>query len=561
VRLERLEIESYALIDRATIDFAPGFTVVTGETGSGKTMLLGALDFALGGRSSADVVRTGSPRARVSLAIDPDDELRRSLEESGFGIEPDEGAVIVREMTAAGKSSARLNGRFATSAQVREIGERLVVLVGQHEQQHLLQPVYQLDALDRFAGCERVASEVARAFARVATVTRELEEERTDVGRAEAESAFARFALDEIDALAARPGEDDDLRARREFLANIERIANGLTAAREALAGDEGGALEALGTASAAVSGIERAAGLGALAERLRALQSEASEALATVARALEETEPEPGELETTLERLDALERLKRKYGGSLEAVAASRERFLTRLDRDATREERLAGLEADRTRLQAALEASAAELGALRSAAARDLQRRIGQELAELAMPVARFDCGLRPLGAIGPRGAERVDFELSPNPGERPRPLGRAASGGELSRVLLALVAALAERRPSALVFDEIDAGIGGATARAVGARLGALAGNGQVVCVTHLAQIASWGDAHYALRKHESGEATSISLERLGEDEGALEELARMLSGSVAEVALDHARALLGDVRRERHGRISA
>jgi DNA repair protein RecN (Recombination protein N) len=549
-RLSRLEIEDFALIERASLEFAAGFTACSGETGSGKTMLLGALAFVLGERSSPDIVRGGAARARVTLEIDADAELRARLEAEGFEAEAGEAAILWREMLVTGKSTARINGRLATAGQLRAVGELLVEQIGQHEQQRLLSSAYQLDLLDAFAGDVALArrAAVSAAHERARALEDELAAWSTDAGRALAELEFARFAADEIAAAAPVPGEDATLRERRDYLGNVERIASALGAAHGALAENEASSLESLGAAVARFSPA-----LEALATALAALQSDANDVAIALAREREATEFDGEELEAVTARLDVLERLKKKYGGTLEAVLAARERFEATVAADATRDEREAELRAALDAARATLAAEAAELGALRAAAARELEVRVSGELSALAMPAARFEVVLEPLPSVGPNGAERAFFALSPNPGEPVRAIARAASGGELARVLLALVAVLAGRRErTALVFDEIDAGIGGATATAVGVRLGALAAATQVLCVTHLAQIAAWADRHYVLRKRTRGAATIVELVALEEGRPVLEEIARMLSGSTTGVALDHADALVRDVR---------
>jgi DNA repair protein RecN (Recombination protein N) len=555
-RLARLEIEDFGLIERASLEFAAGFTACSGETGSGKTMLLGALAFVLGERSSSDIVRSGTARARVTLEIDADAELRARLEAEGFEAAEGEAAILWREMLATGKSSARINGRLATGGQLRAVGETLVEQIGQHEQQRLLSSAYQLDLLDAFAGDAALArrAAVSAAYERARSLEDEVAARSADAGRMLAEFEFCRFAAAEIAAAAPEPGEDAALRERRDYLANVERIASALASAHGALAESEGSALESLGAAASAVAAVARfSPALDAIASALAALQSDANDVAIALAREREATEFDGAELESATARLDALERLKKKYGGTLEAVLASRERFEAAVAAEATRDEREAELRAALEAARVTLAAEASELGALRAAAARELEIRVAGELAALAMPAARFEVVLEPLASVGPNGAERALFALSPNPGEPVRAIARAASGGELARVLLALVAVLADRRErTALVFDEIDAGIGGATATSVGVRLGALASATQVLCVTHLAQIAAWADRHYVLRKRTRGAATVVELVSLADGRPVLEEIARMLSGSTAGVALDHADALVRDVR---------
>jgi len=554
VRLVRFEIEDFALIARASLEFADGFTVCTGETGSGKTMLLGALGFALGERSSADVVRTGAARARVTLEIELDEALRERLREAGLDDDA-ESAVFAREMLASGKSTARINGRLVTSTQLREFGHSLIETVGQHEQQRLLSHAYQLDILDAFAGDDALAARarVAQAYERMRELERAVCELADTEGRALAELEFARFALGEIDDVAPLEGEDARLRERRDYLANVEKIAAALSNAHGALAASEGSAVEALGAAASGLAAIARfAPDLGELAATVAALQSDATEAAVAISRELENAEFDPGELEAVTGRLDALERLKKKYGGTNASVVEMRARFEEIVARESSRDDRQAELQAALAVASRELGSGARALSEFRTSAARVLEERVALELAALAMPAARFAAVLEPLEAIGARGAESVAFELSPNPGEPVRPLARAASGGELSRVLLALVVTVAERRErTALVFDEIDAGIGGATATAVGLRLGSLARHSQVLCVTHLAQIATWADRHYSLRKVERNGQTFIDLVSLEERSASLEEIARMLSGNSAGVALEHAESLVREV----------
>jgi DNA repair protein RecN (Recombination protein N) len=546
-RLLRLQIEDFGLIERASLEFAAGLTACTGETGSGKTMLLGALAFVLGERVSTDVVRDGAERARVTLEADVDAALREQLSADGFELEAGEPAIFSRELAGSGKSSARLN--------VRTYGDSLVDRVGQHEHQRLLSHAYQRELLDRFAGAEALArrAETAAAFTRAGELRAELAELSERDGRALADFELARFGVAEIEAVAPTEGEDERVRERRDYLSNAERIASALARAQDALAA-EAGALEALAEAAAALQGVGRFdPALAALAERLATAQNDASDVSLALAREIDRAEFDPAELETLGARLDALERLKRKYGGSLDSVNATRNALQATVEAYSSRDERRAAVAVALEAAQAALAGAARALSRLREAARSELESRMAHELAALAMPAARFAAKLEALEQIGAAGAERVEFELAPNPGEPLRPLHKAASGGELSRVLLALVVIFAGRRENTtLVFDEIDAGIGGKTANAVGLRLGALSRTTQVVCVTHLAQIASWADDHYALRKHEARGKTTIELVELNGQPAILDELARMLSGSSAAVALEHARSLLHDVR---------
>lgn len=550
--LRRLVVEDFQLIARAEVEFAGGLTAITGETGSGKTMLLDAIDFVLGARAAADAVRKGRKRARVSIECDPDERVRRLLAEQGLETE-DDLLVVVRDLSE-GKTSARVCGVPVTAGQLRAIGAEVAEIIGQHEAQRLLAPSEQLDALDRFGGEKMLGlAELANdAYRRHARLEVELREFESAAGRATADADYAGFASREIAEIAPQPGEDDALRDRRELLANAERIAATLQTAHDALAGDaDGTAANLFGTAASALTSLARyGKDFEEMAASAEALQSECAELASQIARRLENAGVDPAELEKVTERLSALDRLKKKYGPTLEAVLEAKLRFDETLERSEHGDEHRARLQRERDQAALELREAARELTAARKRAAAACEKRIAAELTALAMPSARFEIVLEPLEEIGSRGAERCEFRLAANPGEPPRTLARAASGGELSRVMLALTVVLADRSAQkTFVFDEIDAGVGGSTANAVGARLAGLAADLQVICVTHLAQIAAFADAQLALRKREAKETTTIELVPL-DRQGRLAELARMLSGSTTGVSLEHAKVLLRD-----------
>ncbi|HYW52328.1 MAG TPA: DNA repair protein RecN [Dongiaceae bacterium] len=554
--LLRLTIENVGLIERAELAFGEGLTVVTGETGSGKTMLLGGLALALGERADADTVRTGAERARVALEIVPDAALRARLADAGFALDGDDDLIVQREVLASGRSQGRINGVPASASQLRELAGALVDVVSQHEAQRLLAPAYALELADRFGGAETLAlrEEVRRLYDDLRAARERVAALRDDGGRKLARAEFARFALGEIDAAAIEDDDEDErLRERRDLLTNAERILASLATATAALE-EDGAAVDALGAAETALLGLARyAERFGELASAAAALQSDANELAARIARERDAIELDPVELDAVVGRLDALDSLKKKYGGSLAAVRAQREAFAAEIADVDDRDARIAAAQREAAALELALRDRAAALGARRRAAAEAIEAAVREELGALAMPAARLRIALEPLDAIGPHGAERAELRFAANPGEPERALARVASGGELSRVLLALVVTIADRRErTALVFDEIDAGIGGATAAAVGARLARLAEDAQVVCVTHLAQIASNGDAHVALRKRVRGGVTTIEAVALDEEARRVE-VARMLSGDELGVALEHAAELLAARRR--------
>ncbi|MDP9024841.1 MAG: DNA repair protein RecN [Candidatus Eremiobacteraeota bacterium] len=557
--LRRLDIENYGLIDRATIAFSEAATMFTGETGSGKTMILGALGFALGARAHSDVVRRGASKAVVTLAFEPDEMLAKFLGEAGFELDPGEEATIVREIGEAGKSNVRLNGRPATASFLRDMAEHVVEIVGQHEAQRLLVPSYHLELLDRFAGVDaaRARALTGAAHAELVECERGLAALQSGERKAQADYEDARFTLDEIEAAAPEPGEDVLLAERRRFLDNIERVAAALRAAHEALSGEDASAGTSLGVASAALASIADIGNeLREIAAAAAALQGEANELAARIARELDDTEFDPLELDAVSARLDALDRLKRKYGGSIEDVLERAETSRSMVRNFERRDEAVEELRTAVARARAELVAHASVLSALRQGAAQRLARSVSDEFKDLALASGRFAVEFSTLDRIVPTGAESAELTFAANAGESVRPLSRVASGGELSRVLLALAVVLAQARErTALVFDEIDAGIGGATGTAVGERIGRLARDGQVVCVTHLAQLATWADRHYLLEKHETKTATTIAVREIEGDETRAAELARMLSGEAHDVALAHARTLLHQASRAR------
>jgi len=549
--ITRLLIEDYGLVARADIELAAGQTIFTGETGSGKTMVLGAIAFVLGERAGGDVVRRSAKRASVTLNFDAGPALRKRLEDDGFELDAAEDAILGREMTDAGKSTLRLNGRQTTAGYVREIAADIADIIGQHEAQRLLAASYHTQILDRFGGSELSGARmnVSQAHANLEGVTTELRLLSDREGKAQAEVAFAQFAYDEIRSAALEAGEDQHLNERRRFLDNIERITSALKTAHDALARDRG-ANDSLGEAAVAFAGIasiERE--LGAMAEAIASLQDQAGELTVRISRQLDQTEFDAAELETINARLDLLDRLKKKHGGSIEAVIASGERYALTVDSFATRDERRAELEAQQRACAGVLEKAAHKLTALRGAAGKRLRTRVESEFPDLALPAGKFSAEFTDLPSLTAEGAESIEFLFTANAGEPLRPLVKVASGGELSRVLLALIMAVMQtREPTALVFDEIDTGIGGATAVAVGTRLAKLAKVTQVICVTHLAQIASWADRHYVLEKEEKVAQTTIVVHEVTKRTERAGELARMLSGGAEGIALEHAEALL-------------
>ena len=497
------------------------------------------------------------PKRRSSLAFDPSAALRAHLAADGFVLDPGEEATIVREISDAGRSNVRLCGRPSTAGYVRECSGSIAEIVGQFEAQRLLSPAYHQELLDRFAGSAALAAResVGVAHARLIDLHQALERLQNDEDRARERYADAAFAVREIAEARLEDAEEERLGDRRRYLDNLQRIAEALDRAREALAGDDTGAIAALGAASSALSGVAAiGATLRSMADQAAALQSQANDLASGVVGALESGELDPGELDAINARLELLDRLKRKYGGTIDGVLAHFGSARAIVEDYEGRGRKTSDLAAQIAGAESELRTAARALTAMRKRSATALVKRTNAEFTDLALGSARFEVAFEALDPIGAEGAEHVEFLFAANAGEPLRPLARIASGGELSRMLLASIVALSEARDSAtaLVFDEIDTGIGGTTGAAVGARIGRLARAGQVVCVTHLAQLATWADRHYLLGKSERRGATTIGVREISGADAREAELARMLSGETHDVALKHARALLAKVK---------
>jgi DNA repair protein RecN (Recombination protein N) len=552
-RFLRLTIENFGLIDRTEIEFAPGFTVFSGETGSGKTMVLGAIALVLGERVLGSSVRRGAERARITLEFRPEAVLRERCEQLGVGLDPGEDGVIVREISAHGRSSLRVNGRPATAAQLRELMSGVVELVGQHEQQRLLVPSEHLLLLDRFGGPEllHLRTQTTDWFEQVRALEEERDAIRIECDRDTAAREAAEAVINDIANVDPLEDEDVMLKARRDQLQDSERILRGVQIAHEALAGEEDSASARLSEALAALRTIERyGAQYAGFLSNLTAVQSATEELMSELGRSASElTDADPAAVEALLERLENIERLKRRYGGSIANVRIREREARDVLDLGATRDDRLKTAERALADAQQHLRIIAHQLTAARTSVARRLERAIEHELHGLAMVAARFVVQFEPLPRIAATGAERVAFLLAANKGIEPASLAQCASGGELSRILLACILVLAsDVDVAAVVFDEIDAGIGGATGTVLGERLTRLARHSQVLCVTHLAQIASFAERHVVVQKGEHDGTTTVVLEMLETQQERITEIARMLSGDQSEVARKHAASLL-------------
>jgi DNA repair protein RecN (Recombination protein N) len=556
--LRELRIENLLLIERAELRLGEGLNAITGETGAGKTVLAHSLDLLMGGKARAQIVRPGAPEAWVEGVFDLPDGLLEEPEFEDLAERLPEGAeevVLGRRVSAGGRTSAFVAGRAATAADLKLLGGRLLAFFGQHEHRRLTISSAQLEILDGFAGSEhlelrRQYREAHRECARLAA---ELAELREREGSRERDLDLYRYELSEIEAVAPVPEEREQMAAERERLRHAEGLREAAGAAYGGLAGaeaDGGGAAAAIAEAESALQGAAGLdQGLDAIAERVAAIGVELGDVASELRDYSEAIEADPAGLLAMEERLEAIDRLERKHGGSVESVLAHAERCRKEIaqlegaeERNAEAETALAAAEAQRAEL-------GAKLSAGREAAARPLEERVAAELEQLAMAGASLEVVLEPHpDGYGASGRETVELRVAPNPGIEAAPLRDAASGGELSRVMLALSGLGQGGSAATVVFDEIDAGIGGNTARVVGERLRALAGERQVICITHLPQVASLAETHFRLEKDVSGAEASASVERL-EGEGVVSEIRRMLGGEKGDqAATEHARDLL-------------
>ena len=554
--LLELRVENLLLIERAELRLAPGLNAITGETGAGKTVLAHALDLLLGGKPRSGIVRPGAAEAYVEGVFAMPDGLLDAPELADLRErlpEGDDEIVLGRRVGAEGRSRAFVQGRSASAADLRELGGRLVAFYGQHEHRRLTLGSAQLEALDVFCGPRHLAarSRFTEVHARVGALEGELQRIRGMSGARERDRDLLAYELDEIEQL--DPSEEDkaSLMAERGRLQRIDGLRAAAGGGAEALApaGGDGGVSVLLGEAERladAVAGADPE--LDVLAERLRALRIEADD-LGGELRAYESgLEAEPGRLEEVESRLELYDRLERKHGGTVDAVLAHAERCRSELALLDNSEAALADAQAALDAARADEREQAAALTRTRKAAAPKLAKRVLAELEQLAMEGASFAVQLHPRDEFGPSGAERVEFLIAPNPGVPPAPLRETASGGELSRAMLALMTVADAGGARTLVFDEVDAGIGGQTARTVGERLRALASARQVLCITHLPQIASLAESHFRIAKDAGPDVARTSVEPLDGDK-VVEELVRMLGADTTDAgAVRHAEELL-------------
>ena len=550
--LTELSVENIALIEAARLELSPGLNAITGETGAGKTLLATALQLLLGGRARSETVRTGSDKATIEGTFLLPDDLGRKMLSGALGdlaeeIDADDGLVLRRTLTVEGRSRCYVGGVTVPVKALASLGERLVSYHSQREQARLTEPSEQLEILDDFLdeAAARAKEERIKLWSQVQVDRRALAEVRASAESRLREVDFLRFQVSELETENYSVGEVAELTRERERLRNVTDLLQAAAAAVAYLSSEESGAIDSTGKAS---SELERAAGydgtLSETLERLDGLSAELEDVLYELRSYLDELEADPARLEEVEERLASLKALERKYGEDVEGFLEEARDRLLRLE---NLDEETAELEARIRSGEERLGMLAAEISDGRERAALRLSEKVGQNLADLNLGKTTFRADLTP-SEPGPLGVERVEFVIQPNTGEPELAVRRYASGGELSRIMLAIRLAQERIEPGATyVFDEVDAGIGGETATAVGAKLRELGRYNQVLTITHLPQIASEAGSQVVVAKEESEGRTLTRILRV-EGEERRRELARMLSGRIDEASLAHASELL-------------
>ncbi|WP_103939426.1 DNA repair protein RecN [Thermomonospora echinospora] len=565
--VEEVRIQGLGVIDEAVLELSPGFNVVTGETGAGKTMVVTSLGLLFGGRADPQRVRPGAGRATVEgrIVVDPGGRVVTRVGEAGAELD-DDTLIITRSVSAEGRSRAHLGGRSVPVSMLITLADDLVAVHGQSDQQRLLQPGRQRAALDRYAGdaLTKPLRAYTAAYQRHRQVTTLLEELTTRARERAQEADLLRFGLQEIEKVAPRQGEDAELAAEAERLGHADALRTAATTAHEALLGDPAAttvgltdAVSLLGAARGALDAVrDHDPALAQLADRLAEAGYLISDAGTELAAYAESVEADPARLAAVQERRAELTGLTRKYGQDLDEVLAWAQRSAGRLAELEGDDERIEELRAEHAELSERLREAAAELTAVRATAAERFSAAVTAELTALAMPHARVVVTVTATEEFGPHGADEVEIRLVAHPGAPPLPLNKGASGGELSRVMLAIEVVFAGADPvPTFVFDEVDAGVGGKAAVEIGRRLARLARSAQVIVVTHLPQVAAFADQHLLVAKSDDGTVTRSGVTALDREE-RIRELSRMLAGlEDSELGRAHAEELLALAAQER------
>ncbi len=561
--LKELNIRNFAIIDQLRVEFTPGLNVFTGETGAGKSIIVDALNLALGERASSDLIRTGCEEAVVEASFELDSSDSKALvgilSEQGIEADPGEYLIVRRVLASSGKNKVYINGSLANLATLSAIGSNLADIHGQHEHQSLLSVDRQLEMLDSFGKLQPLRNEVTEAHRRLLDVRRDLAELETgERNRAQREDML-RFQKIEIETAMLKSGEDSALANEQKVLASSEKLASVSAMVDEVLHSADQSVLSGL---KRAVTGLKELAAvdsrLAGLLELCESGRAQVEEVAREVSSYRDRVEFDPERLEQIGDRLDLIQKLKKKYGNTIEEILEFGARAGAELDRMEKSVEEIERLKSQIQAIKFGLTDKVNELTTRRTVSARDLEKKVESELSRLGMKKTVFSVAITQEAGgdtlnglkVGPLGADRVEFLISPNPGEEPKPLARIASGGELSRIMLALKTILVEGDSiPTLVFDEVDAGIGGAVAEEVGNKLRRVASRRQVFCITHLAPIASMATSHYGVSKTVKKDRTITEVRLLGPRE-RIDEIARMLGGkSITDATLKHAEEMIG------------
>ena len=557
--LSQLYIENVAVIEKVSVDFHSGFSVLTGETGAGKSILIDSINAILGERTSRDLVRTGAKSAFVSAVFtELGKHALERLEALGYAPEDDGTLMIQREISADGKSSCRINGRPATVSALKEIGPMLVNIHGQHESYGLLSPENHLAYLDSMGLPQQLASRYSSVFAEVKRIRRELDSLNMDEAQKARQIDLLTYQINELEEANLKEGEQEELDRQRSMYRNSEKIASAIAEAKAELDGGE----EAEGAASAvsaAADCIGRAGQylpeLSALAERLQSISYDLDDCSGELHGYDDKLEYDPSELDAIEARLDTLYRLGRKYGGSVENMLKFLAKSKAELEKIQTSDETAIKLKDEYQKSVSQAKSLALEISEWRAKTAHSFSAQVKKELEFLNMPHVVFEVS-QEHGPLGPKGCDKVEFLISTNAGEPAKPIAKIASGGELSRIMLAVKTVLAGHdEVGTLIFDEVDTGVSGSAAQKIGLKLREVAQSRQVVCVTHLAQIASLADSQYLIQKQVRNGKTYTEVTEL-DDEGRCRELARIIGGAqITSLTLRNAEEMLKMARSEK------
>ncbi|WP_288691628.1 DNA repair protein RecN [uncultured Gemmiger sp.] len=550
--LANLKIENVAVIEKAEVNFTPGFNVLTGETGAGKSILIDSINAILGNRTSRELVRSGAQKACIWATFESiPASVKKQLEKCGYEVTDD--LLLYREINAEGKGSCRVNGMPATAAVVRDISSGLLSIHGQHDSQSLTNPALHLGLLDQYAQNRDLFAEYYRRYRELVTVKRQLDALNASESDKQRRIEALTTEIDAIDAAALQPGEEKTLQERKNVITHAQSILAGITAAHLALAGDEdgeqAGAADLLG---GAVDGLQNSArldeSLTAMSERLNDLYYSARELATDLADRLDAYGFDAGELDQIETRLDTIYRIKQKFGMEVDELLARREAAAAELETFQSSGQKIAELKAQMQTLYAAAKEAAEKLTQSRLKGFAAMNKEMKAALEFLNMPGIRF--ALRHArGPLSSHGQDTVEFLISTNPGEEPKPLAKIASGGELSRIMLAFKSALADRDAlPTVIYDEIDTGVSGLAAGRIGQLLHQTARGHQVLCITHTPQVAAFADNQLLIQKNVRKDRTFTEIHTLDMD-GRVEVLARMISGDkVSELSLASARELI-------------